>query len=309
MSDGEYTPLIDREREPKARIHEELTESARERLVAITSGKAVRYRRDVMDYLMKKVGKSPLRKFYDEESVKHDKFIMKGETIHVLTYIEMLMKKFHKHNLLNEEYRTKNKIKIKNDPENVPPTSNTLQTIENIRDVLVTEGILWDMQPLGEGGVFHFTPLESEGMKEIDENLQEISEDQPWANALKGYNDAFDRYLSGDFDEHIPKKLYYSIEEVLKIICVDEEGWTDNRELTHAKYLDMLHEHGVYDAHGVTADELGDFLNSLERMVAKVGADRKHPHAYHDRAYATLLIHQVGAYLYFLINRYEAYKS
>jgi len=36
MSDDEYTPLIDREREPKSRIHEELTERARDRLSVIT---------------------------------------------------------------------------------------------------------------------------------------------------------------------------------------------------------------------------------------------------------------------------------
>lgn len=181
--------------------------------------------------------------------------------------------------------------------------------IDDIGNVLVTEGILWDINRLGEGGIIEFVPLESGGMQEIDEELQDLAAVQPWGEALKGYDDAFDRYLNGDFDEHIAKKLYYSIEEVLKTICVDEEGWTDNRGLTHADYLELLNENGVYNAHGVTATELEDLLDSLERMVAKVSDDRHQRHAYHDRTYTTLLIHQVGSYLYFLINRYDDYSS
>lgn len=134
-------------------------------------------------------------------------------------------------------------------------------------------------------------------------------EEEPWEKALKGYNDAFGRWKNGDYDELIPKKLYNSIEEVLKIICVDLEGWTENRELSHSDYLQLLNGHGVYYAHGVTADEIGDLLNSLERLVSKVGGDRKQRHAYHDRTYSTLLIHQIGAYLYFLISRYEQYAE
>lgn len=89
---------------------------------------------------------------------------------------------------------------------------------------------------------------------------------------------------------------------------MDLEGWTENREMSHAKYLDLLDENKVYNANGITAPELGDLLNALERMVSKVGADRKQRHAYHDRSYCTLLIHQVGAYLYFLIGRYDDYR-
>jgi hypothetical protein len=315
MSDDEYTPLIDREREHESRIHEELTEPARERLAVITEDVATDSRTDAMEYLLKRVGKSPIEVFLKRNeygnlnSVRHDKFILNGKTQYILTYIEILLKEYHIDVLQSNAKSYSESMEISANPEEFSPLSATVRVIKDIEDVLITEGILYDIQRIGEGGVIQFTPLESDGMKELDEELREVAEKQPWGEALKGYNDAFDRYLSGDFDEHIPKKLYYSIEEVMKTICVDKEEWTDNRELTHADYIEMLKENGVYDAHGVTATELSDLLDSLERMVAKVSDERHQRHAYHDRTYATLLIHQVGSYLYFLINRYEDYDS
>ena len=180
-------------------------------------------------------------------------------------------------------------------------------TYSKINDVLITEGLLWELNL--EGSHARFRQIESEAMEDIDEKIQVLAENEPWGDALKGYNDAFERYLQGDFDEQIPKKLYYSIEEVLKVICVDELEWTDNRGLTHSKYLNMMKENNFYHAHGATVAELNQFLQSLDRMVAKVSDDRKQRHAYHDRTYATLLIHQVGAYLYFLINRHKEYTG
>lgn len=315
MSDESYTPLIDRERETKSRIHEELTKPARERLAVITNSMS-KYGSTAFDYLIKRVGKSPFTSYYQKRSVshsssvKHENFIMEGKTLHVLSYIEIIIKEYHTDRVRRKKAKPREKYaELSHEPSFYKPNNLAEQTIDDIENVLITEGILWDLNRLGKGGVVEFVPLESEGMKEIDEELQEIAAAQPWGTALKGYNDALDRYLNGEFDEHIPKKLYYSIEEVLKTICVDEEGWTDNRELTHSEYLDILKENGVYDAHGVTATELTDLLDSLERMVAKVSDERKQRHAYHDRAYATLLIHQIGAYIYFLISRYEDYSS
>lgn len=313
MTDDDYTPLIDREREPKSRIYQDLTEPARERLSVITRNKGVKARGNAIDYLIKRVGKSPLKNYWlnspfqEGKNVLHNKFLMNGETLHILTYIEIIVRKHHLNEIMKKV--SDESGELSNELEAYPPTQNTDRTIEDIRNVLITEGILWDIQRLGEGGVIEFVPLESDGLKRVDEDLQEIAEEKPWGSALRGYNSAVDNYLGGKFDEQIPKKLYYSIEEVLKIICVDKENWTDNRELTHSEYLDLLKEEGVYDAHGVTATELGDLLDSLERMVAKVSDDRKQRHAYHDRTYATLLIHQVGSYLYFLINRYRQYSN
>lgn len=100
MPDENYTPLIDRERETKSRIHEELTKPARERLAIITSNMS-KYDSTAFDYLIKRVGKSPFTSYYRKRSVgrsssvEHERFIMKGKTLHVLSYIEIIIKEYH----------------------------------------------------------------------------------------------------------------------------------------------------------------------------------------------------------------------
>ncbi|MDL0123075.1 hypothetical protein [Halobacterium salinarum] len=189
------------------------------------------------------------------------------------------------------------------------PSENLIfkEILGKFNDIVITRGLLWEIE--FENGMIRFRQIESEAMEDIDKEVQALAEQEPWGDALKGYNDAFERYLDGDFDEQIRKKLYYNIEEVMKIICIDEEGWTDNRELVHSRYPQMMEENNFYHAHGATVAELNQFLESLDCMVAKISDDRKQRHAYHDRTYATLLIHQVGAYLYFLINRHKEYTD
>lgn len=322
MADEEYTPLIDREREPESRIHQELTPIARERLSVITETiwgtdhLDAKLQKKAMDYLMEKAGRSPVltHTHSDKDSggvsidKAHFRFITRGDSILVLTYIERLFLEYFSSRGGPERtdiiQSTSAQIQSR-----YGPIEEYLDIFDSIREVLITEGILYEMDWADAGGVIEFTPLESEAMKDIDEKVQALAEKEPWGKALKGYNAAFERYLNGDFDEVIPKKLYNSIEQVLKTICIDETGWTDNDELVHSEYLEILKEKGVYDAHGATAPELGSLLDSLNKMVAKVSDDRKQRHIYHDRAYSTLLIHQVGAYLYFLISRFETFDS
>lgn len=220
--------------------------------------------------------------------------MMNGETILVLSYMEYFL------NILERRAHDRHDA-------GVSKKKDFRTVVEKIAEVLVSEGLLWEIEKVD--GHIQFRQIESEAMEDIDKEIQAPEEEEPWSDALKGYNDAFERYLDGKFDEQIPKKLYYSIEEVLKTICVDEEGWTDNRELVHSEYLQMMKNNDFYHAHGATVAELNQFLESLNRMVAKISDDRKHRHAYHDRTYATLLIHQVGAYLYFLINRHKEYSD
>lgn len=313
MSDREYIPLIDREREPESRVHEELTSTARERLSTITEPSKYHHARSALKFIMNRVGRTlVLNHLKDEDKngediwrLLHFRFIEGGDTIHVLTYIEKLL--FEIHNSHADSISGFDTSTM--DLTGFYPAEKRKQVISDIENVLITEGILWEIEPAGEGGVIEFKPLASESMNEVDEKIRGLARTDTWKNALRGYNAAYRRYLNGDFDELIPKKLYNSIEAVLQTICVDLENWTDNRDMNHKKYLDLLNENGVYNAHGIIAPELNDLLTSLERMVSKVSDERKQRHLYHDRAYCTLLIHQVGAYLYFLINRYEAYSK
>jgi hypothetical protein len=270
-------------------VKTELEKRDRERFVSITepysnaSSRALKELRD-------EVGESRLREA--TPNLSNEEIIMNGDTVFVLSYLE------HYFNQMYNLWKVRRTNVSKGDFEDV---------FGKVNEVLITEGLLWEMEY--ESGQVRFRQIESEAMEDIDKEVQALAEKEPWDDALKGYNDAFERYLEGEFDEHIPKKLYYSIEEVLKTICVDEEGWTENRELVHSEYLNLMKENDFYHAHGATVAELNQFLESLERMVAKVSDDRKQRHAYHDRTYATLLIHQVGAYLYFLINRHKEYSG
>lgn len=315
MTEDIYRPLVDRERKPKSRVHEELTQSARERLTAVTDdwgrariasqNKHKRYKSEALREVIKFVGKSPI---YDaisdsarEEGIValHNEFILNGKTTHVLTYVENLAIKD------KTSYRSDSKQRLRARRGEIQHNSQ----FSDLYNILITEGILWELEWAEQGGVIEFQPMESEAMADIDSKVQALAGEEPWDTALEGYNAAFERYLSGDFDDNLVKKLYYSIEETLQIICVDLEDWTDDREKSHGDYLNILRDKGVYNANGITTPELNQLLDSLEKLVNKVGNDRKQRHAYHDRAYCTLLIHQVGAYLYFLISRYDNFPT
>jgi hypothetical protein len=301
----EYEPLIDREREPKPRIHEELTGSARERLAEITVSRDRERRETAFRSTMKLVGRSPIVQCFSNKRTNkfkkknsHREFIYKGDTLHVLTYIEHLY-------LSYSRYKRNSAKDVRGESGEISEHN----TFSDIRKVLITEGLLWEIEWADKGGVIQFRPLASEAMADMDSEIQKLSGDDRWKPTLEPYNSAFKRYLAGDFDELIPKKLYNSVESLLQTICVDLEGWTENEDLPHSDYLQMLNDNGFYDANGITAPELESLLDSLEKLVAKLGNDRKQRHQYIDREYCTLLIHQVGAYLYFLINRYEKFDS
>jgi hypothetical protein len=289
MSDP-FRSLFTREREFPSRVKTELEKRDRERLASIT-GPYPRICDAAFKELRDEVGYSKIEEA--TPNISSDELIKVGDSILVLSYLEHFL------NILKDRANVRQNRNIGKDDYST--------VVEKVYEVLITEGLLWDLEI--KNNQIQFRQIESEAMEDIDQKVQALAEKEPWGDALKGYNDAFERYLQGDFDEQIPKKLYYSIEEVLKVICVDENNWTDNRELVHSKYLNMMKENDFYHAHGATVAELNQFLESLSTMVAKVSDDRKQRHAYHDRTYATLLIHQVGAYLYFLINRHKEYSA
>ncbi|MFU1781484.1 hypothetical protein ACM16X_08890 [Haloarcula japonica] len=303
MSDDGYVPLIDREREPEQRVHRELTKPSRERLQLILKSLVGNNELEYgLEKIVKKVGlETLLDTDIAQEVVGNEYFgavILYSETVYTLNFISFV---------INRAYEKANQNRFASSMLGYD-ASDIQNTVEEIENVLITEGILWEIEHK-QNRYIEFHRIESESMAEIDEKVQALEEQEPWDDVLRGYNDAYERYINGDFDDTLVTKLYNSIEEVLQTICVDLEEWTDDRDRSHGYYLDLLNEHDVYDANGITAPELNQLLGSLEKMVSKVGNDRKQRHAYHDRAYCTLLIHQVGAYLYFLISRYDDYKN
>ena len=288
-----FEPFIDRHRETEQRVYTELTQTARERLANITKSYASGIAESALEATINRAGKPGISESFDlsgskwapaVEKRKHTSIIENADTEYVLTYLEVVI--YQRGIIEHDELE---------------------ELADSTENIFETEGILLNSKVTANGVVFE--PIESESMSEIDEQVRGLGMTEDWREPLEGYNAAFRRYTDGDYDELIPKKLYNSVEAILEKICVDHEGWTDNRDLNHSEYLSLLRENEVYNANGITEPEINDLLAALEKLTAKLGNDRKQRHNYIDRTYCTLLIHQTAAYLYFLINRYEQYRD
>lgn len=300
MSD-EFRPLVDRERGRPPRVNIDLPQTARERLFLILYEFKHECHKEAFDRLGKRIGQSRITDHIDDDTDFESEFssfcrqfFINSDTGDLLSYIELLFK-----GLLDDA------------PSLKPLKNMRIETMNDyatqVHDVLVTEGMLWQITP-SESGFLEFQRIASEEMVEADKEVRRLTNSERWAAALKGYERAVSRFESGDFDEQIPRDLYHSVEEVLKTICVDLEAWTDNREQSHSAYLQLLRDRDVLISNAIAAEELGTLLTSMEKTIAKIGNDRKQRHSYIDRQYCTLLVHQVAAYLSFIIHRYEEFE-
>lgn len=297
MTDN-FDSLYIRERAGEARIHTELTDKSRERLTNVMDD-AQLYIYSAYDELADEVGRSRINEHISGNVMTllmdFEEFMENAPTLLVLSFIEHLFRE------AAADWTTI----VKNNYSPDKPG----EVVSKIKKVLITEGLLWDIHCDYDNYEIRFERLASEQFKEIDDEIQHLSKDDRWSDALKGYDAAIELYIDGAYSKEIPEKLYNSIEEVLKTICVDLEDWENNRERNHSHYLDLLKENEVYNANGITAPEVESLLDAMEKLVSKIGADRKQRHQYIDRHYSTLLIHQAAAYLTFLIKRYEEYAS
>ena len=174
--------------------------------------------------------------------------------------------------------------------------------VAKINDVLESEGILWDIEQ-DDKGYFRLRPISSEKMKESVDNVRELALDSEWEDSLEPYLKAVEMYSNGEFTYRIPEKLNLSIENVVTKICIDE-GWLEDEDKSSGKYIAELKHRGFFENNNIMEKELNLLLNSLDLMRKKVEGDRKR-HDDMDRTYSTLLLHQVSAYIYFLIKMYE----
>jgi len=313
---SEYNSISDRIKSAQPRVHSDLIKSARERLSTITSNPArvnstERYNlpERSIDIAIRQtfedVGTSPIKKTYSEEFTstygKHHKIITEAPRNAVLAYIE---------NLLESVYQTNPNLwaECQLPPHNMKNhlyfvRYNIADTVEKINIVLETEGILWQLEM--EDSDFNFYPVGSELMQDSDQKLSVIAQGKKWKNVISPYNEAYNQYLDRSYDRTIPEKLYNSIEELARTICVDLEEWEENREQNLSVYLEIMREKGLFEPNNIMLDELKDITNAVERAFQKAGAERKNRHSEIDREYATLLLHQISAYLTYIIRQYE----
>lgn len=330
----EYDSIADRQKAAQARVHTDLTDTSRERLAQLTAnpmrirlvdpfgngglpGKYItqslnRTYEDigysgVKDYLEKTnarkevedagiiFDKKPEDKIIDEIQT-HRNLILNADTIPVLTYIENLLEIVGK----TSSFSWKN---IAHNASELNVKGSVQSTAEKINIALETEGILWELEY--QDRKFNFKPIGSEMMQQADEEFSVVASGKKWQNVASPYDSAYNLYRDRNYSREIPEKLYNSVEELVRVICVDLEGWEENREQNLSVYLDRMRDEGIFEQNNIMRTELEDLTNSMERAFQKAGAERKNRHTEIDRQYSTLLLHQVSAYLTFIISRYE----
>jgi len=231
-----------------------------------------------------------------EHLPKHKKIIEDAERDTVLAYLENLLESCAR-STRNDWTNTTVTFSI------VDPDRRLSLTTDRINTVLQTEGILWELEK--ENIEFHFQPIGSELMAEADGEFSTIAQGKRWRSAASPYNAAYELYRDRTYSREIPEKLYNSIEELTRTICVDLEEWEDNREQNLSVYLDRMRDEGLFEPNNIMRAELGDLTQSMEKAFQKAGAERKNRHSEIDREYCTLLLHQVSAYLTYIIRQYE----
>ena len=296
MSD-DFESLIERRRKDESRVHTDLTEPFKERVMQILEPVGYTNQRDAFYVLFEKIGYSPLRDaicpnnedprdvldaVHGSGTRAQNRLIRQGDTVLILSYLERLLREvWHE-----RDSELAEQIALK------------------IQRTLKSEGILWELEQ-GEPGELRFEEMGSEMMQEADDELRSLALGDTWEEPLRGYNEAYELYLDRKYGKEIPEKLYNSIEAVVTTICVDLEGWEGSKERNLKYYLDVLREEEVFAPNPIMKAEVGDLVNSMEKAFSKAGNDRKNRHELIDRRYCTLMLHQVSAYLVFIIKRYE----
>ena len=305
MSD-DFESLIERRKGDESRVHVDLTDRFRERSLQIVSPIDESIKERTFKRMFERLGYKTIQEsiapnannsIYVTEFVKREvsnaekRMILESDTILTLSYIEYLLKYKYKKNMSYTHAKRGNKISAK-------------RFASKIQKALESEGILWELKLEGTSN-FNFEEMGSEIMQEADEEVRGLMQGTVWEEPLRGYNEAYELYLDRKYGKEIPEKLYNSIEAVVTTICVDLEGWEGSKERNLKHYLDILREEKVFAPNPIMKAEVGDLIDSMEKAFSKAGNDRKNRHELIDRRYCTLMLHQVSAYLVFIIKRYE----
>lgn len=321
----DWIPWKNRNDDLEQRIHKDLTDKAANRMAF--SLNQIASRSEIDDAYTE----------YGTETGKHvnyfetansgpakaslDKFISNENIDDVLTLVEILINQLWEESAISRENHS---------------AENLLDIDRKLRRILVEEGILLRLRPerdeiekfaerltryeesKNRGGYasrhntqsrpeksfnIHFETLADESVIESDQELRALGKKDRWEKELNPYNEAWNQYQKEQFSYLIAEKLYNSLEAVLIKICVKEQGWNSEGDGVSA-YLDSIKENGLFDPNKAMFAEWDQIINGIQIGVQRTGGDRKR-HQNFGQDYAILLLHQVGAFLTFIINRYE----
>lgn len=314
-----WVPWVNRTAEPEQRIHDYLTETAENRIAALMT--QVASRSEIADaYSDYRIETGNTISYFDVSNRSPAKqsleqFVSREDLDDVLTFIEVLLNKLWEPSRGSRE------------------TPNPVELVEldvDLRRILVEQGILLRLRPDHEtvrefAATFqkhqnlrgsnpasnppqkpfklHFEELADESVIEADQQLRVLAKEQRWEEELKPYDKAWTVYKNEESTFKIAEKLYNSLEAVLVKICVEEQGW-NNADDGVMSYLDSMKDHGLFDPNKAMFADWEQILSGIQSSVNRTGGDRKR-HGEFDQDYALLLLHQVSAFLTFVINRYE----
>lgn len=294
--------LFERRNSGKPKINAELTEGARHRLESIATQIHHQPHRPTFNKIERKIGQGHLEETKleidlspelpqnqrDYENVVSE-IILNERTEIALTAVEILM---------NESFG-----KYKEDDYFELKTIREFS--EEIKSILETEGILWEFTK--EEGRYVFKEIgSSERAAKSDKEFRELIKGSEFESAFKSYNEAVRLFKERQYNDTIPKKLYNAVEETVKTICVDLEGWEDDREQNLNNYLQTMKEKRLFTPNEIMKPEFEEIAQGMFKIFHKSGNDRKNRHINIDRRYANLLIHQTAASLTYIVQNYKS---
>lgn len=318
-----WRPWANRNSELDERIHDTLTDDARERIAFAMNGTAARgeikdayeeyriNRGTDLDYFITRntePAKESLHQFIDEE-----------DDAEVLTLLELLLKEIWAESNISSRSHSVEAL---------------LELDEKLRQILLEEGILLKLTPDREtveqfaealdnaknsgGGYrsrrsyqprpnrdwnFEFEWQAHGAVIDSDQSVRMLGRQERWEGVLSPYEEAWEAYQNPPVSYVVAEKLYNALEGTLAKICVEEQGWNSKGDGV-AAYIESLKDNGIFQPNPAMVHEWRQIAEGLKAGVQKTGGDRKR-HEEFDEDYALLLLHQVGAFLSFVISRYE----
>lgn len=263
----------------------------------------------------------PLEQFEENNDMMEAEsiFLQNGKNDVVLKYLEALLNtmwansKYSRNDLLTTDQKLRRILREERILLRLRPEHNYLVKKSKARRTRASNG--YDPHKYK---YIRFESLGDETVIEADREIRVLQQNARWKEPLEGYNKAWNQYQEGNFNQHLADALYRSLEEVCQMICVELEDWNDESD-TVGTYLGTMREKGLFDPNDSMVGEwqnvqggLKDILDGIEKtqqgtqMAAqRTGGDRT-GHVTFDQDYALLLLHQVSAFLSFIIKRYES---
>lgn len=152
-------------------------------------------------------------------------------------------------------------------------------------------------------GPLTFDVVGDETILEADSDIRGLGKQPNWRTELRPYNTAWEQYQAGNFTSDIFENLNKAIENTIYRICKEDNSWVDEGAGLGA-CLNELQDRGFFEPNNELYGEWSNLITGLKIAIRKSSSD-KHRHEEIRRDYVQLVIHQVAAFLVFLITRYE----